>query len=340
MKNIEIQFDQLLNYTLPGTKISLYLPAQGEVPLERLFEGICATALKLLEKAEWEQGLKNEFADWMEKSKPLLREMKTCRTVAIFYAKDFQQVIALNEPTPTRIIVSQSFHLKPLRYVIDNQKEGYALEFNDYGIRLLRITNNHHNVIEAFLPPVTGTLPNPRWPEKLGREAYLSFLEEVSKQVPKGFPVTISCSPNGIARSLPFWKKHFPDCHVDELPFGYKNLESVTKNISERLRSTQAMALSEDIHRTLSTKNSLRDPQQILTAISENRVAHLYVSLEAMLWGTVDILKKNIIRNRIQKDHKDDDILDDIAEIALRKGIKVKVISQKDLPGNCEIVAC
>jgi hypothetical protein len=66
--------------------------------------------------------------------------------------------------------------------------------------------------------------------------------------------------------------------------------------------------------------------------ILNKEIDHLCVSLDDMHFGQLDFETGEIRVNKIQKDSTDDDLLDDLVELAIDQGIKVSVVPRKYLP--------
>jgi hypothetical protein len=77
----------------------------------------------------------------------------------------------------------------------------------------------------------------------------------------------------------------------------------------------------------------------LLPKILNKEIKKLCVSLECMQFGEVDAKTGQVILNKSQLNAKDDDLLDDLVELALEKGIKVSVVPKKYLPDGRSFVA-
>jgi hypothetical protein len=71
------------------------------------------------------------------------------------------------------------------------------------------------------------------------------------------------------------------------------------------------------------TGTAFVEPEVILDQRYKGQVKTLYISLEAMRGGQIDKATGELTMNRVQKNHLDDDILDDIAGIALPQGVNI-----------------
>ena len=84
---------------------------------------------------------------------------------------------------------------------------------------------------------------------------------------------------------------------------------------------------------------AISDPSLIARRILEGKIGRLYISLEAIQWGEVDHINGAVKKSKFQMNHLDEDILDDIAELALRNGVEVRILRQSSFPGKFEIIA-
>jgi len=103
--------------------------------------------------------------------------------------------------------------------------------------------------------------------------------------------------------------------------------------------SPKPFITSELMHAMSSSRLVDRLPD-VAKAVAEGRVDHLYVAGSTHIWGTVD-RERGVITNvaPLQQSAFDDDILDDLAQIALEHDGKVTVLPDAAMPVKRKAVA-
>jgi hypothetical protein len=84
------------------------------------------------------------------------------------------------------------------------------------------------------------------------------------------------------------------------------------------------------------TENELvsDDWNEILQALKENRLLSLMVANDVRVFGKIDALNNRFRLSLIQKDHEDDDVLDDISQMAMQKGVPTLFFDSSKLPST------
>jgi hypothetical protein len=85
--------------------------------------------------------------------------------------------------------------------------------------------------------------------------------------------------------------------------------------------------------------NQAQGLEHLVQKILRREIKNLCVSLDCMHFGKIEPSTGEIIISKAQKDSKDDDLLDDLLELALERGIKVSVVPRKFLPEGQSFVA-
>jgi len=326
--------DELLAHDAPGTKISIYLQRSTPESEAKVFAGMREQALRLLDGAGDKQ-LSDEFRTWSGRIFTTLEKFPARKTAAIFFSGPFRKLFFFDQELPPRVVVSDSFHIKPLLYAKSEPLRGYLIEFHRSGVTLWESDGRELSVIEYFQSPLT----DPEWPYRTPRKTLMDFLHNIAVTLPTDAYVQVCGAPEGIARSQRFWSDYVTDPYVDICPFGHDEREEARMKFLSRLKLRYLERLSLDITERMRSPESTLTPEEALRRIREKRVSQLHVSLEAVRWGTIDRDTGTISYRRMQTDHRDEDVLDDIAELALRNGVAVKVVKQISLPRKVEIVA-
>jgi len=336
--SLHLKIDQLLEDPA-GTKISLYVSvdknrSSSHVVVARLRE----SALRILIENK-EKYLALELRRVCRELQEKLRE-NVSGSYALLLSTERCEILFLEHEVPSRVIVAQSWHVKPLLYSSEEKLFGYIVEFHSQGVSLIQSDGEEHRLLETYLPPFTSVLPSKTWPENLNRETYLGFLEFIGKIVPQGHLVHVSCAPEGVAQSPQFWKKFWHNVTVDEFLFGLGRRERVFDLFGAELKRMKDRKKPFDLVNELSSTAAISDIREILRRIAVGKIRKLFVSLDAIRWGEVNNETLSVKPGASQRNHFDEDILDDVAEFALKKGVVVRILRQEKFPGKHEIIAC
>lgn len=336
MKNrIHHGLERLLSDLRPETKISLYFPVKGDYPVHVLFAGLRDSAIRLIP----DKAFSIEFRHWIQTIRTDLEINQDIRTVACFFSCSTREVIYLEREIPPRVVVSQSWHVKPLLYVANARSWGYIFEFNQDGISLIRSDGDSHELVETLVPPVKTPLPTKYWHEDLTREDLRAFISLAVGKIPKGSMVQISGAPDGFARSPKYWQHFWSSIHIDNNYNGERTRSENLLTFSRILQLHKQDLELVDVLKEIGSTPAFSEPSLILKKIKEGKILRLFISLEAIQWGVLDHASGQIKKSKFQMNHIDEDILDDIAEFALHSGVEVRILRQSAFPPNIEIIA-
>lgn len=336
MKNRYQQFlNQLLSDRNSGTKISLYIPVRGDSPAHVIFSLLRDSALRLIQ----DEDLANDFRSWIQAIREEKQYPRRTRTVACFFSSSLQKVTYLDHEIPPRVVVAQSWHMKPLLYTASTRARGHILEFHSSGISVIRSDGVSHELVETIVPGEAVTLPSKFWPEEIDRSVLRKLISKAASYIPEGTLVQVSGAPEGFARSPKYWQQFWSNVLVDGKSLGERSLDQILSDFDQALSLQKKDLAPVDILSEISGALVISDPVLITQRILQGKVGRIFISLEAIQWGEINLNTGSIKRNRHQQNHIDEDVLDDIAELALNKGIEVRVLRQNAFPGNLEILA-
>ena len=91
--------------------------------------------------------------------------------------------------------------------------------------------------------------------------------------------------------------------------------------------------------RWVSARRAISDLEQVARAAVQGRVLDLLVGEGAHLWGHLDPASGEVALNEAQSDHRDDDVLDDLAEAVLLRGGDVFAVPAGRMPGGSPVAA-
>lgn len=314
----------------PGTKISTFVPLRGmDVPAMKIFAGIRKVASKLAKDKM--RPLSSPLINWAHWSE------SGAHTLGIFETEDELTVIPLSFIMTPRVVVADTFHIKPLLLEEDYAKHALVLHFNQTGAALFLVGLNTSEQVCRYIPPLKSVIPD--WPYRIMKNDLLDYLcsikEDAERWVsPTTAFVSITGCENPRLRPEGFWKiLHKPIMYPVESFYKDSPRDSLSV-IRHQLRQSIDRSQREFVS-THSVLIGRSDPKQKLEAvvekINQRTLRSLCVSLEDLRFGKLDSHGK-VHLTRAQADSEDDDLLDDIAEQALSNGIKVRVMPKKYMP--------
>jgi hypothetical protein len=310
--------------------ISLFVPLRFmDFPQAKIFSHLLKAANLLLSR-EGHPKLELEHPDWGQ----WIRQGAV--TLAIYKDAATTTIIPLPIIMPPRVVVADSFHVKPLLASSICVQEALLLHFSEVGASLYRISSGEEKLIDSYLPSKTKL--KGVWISELARGEIFEFLEFLKIEV-KSYRLnttqflSISGTKDSLLTSNEFWKDvGVPIIHTLDSP---KNLHPVSSIALTRIK------LSHEINGTYDRQVQLilNDSMNSTPALSElgkkiiNReISKLCVSLEDVHFGKLDPATGNAIEMETQTSTKDDDLLDDLIELALKQKVQVSVVPKKYLP--------
>lgn len=281
-------------------------------------------------RSDARENLELEMPDWGPWGK------QGTKTLAIYHRKGFTSVIPLGIEMSARVVVADTFHVKPLIASSISHLEALHVHFHTHGCTLFRVTPTQCLTVETFLPNCE--LPSSQWPAMMSLEDIRDFLEYVRDEVkaaknPTVEWLTLSGTHESVLGHLDFWRRTnlkvqllggsfgqlIPDQAIDEIQkMISRQTDQNFRQIVERLRK-------------LTNGQPQTDLKSVGAKIVGRQVTQLCVSLEDIHYGQV--LPSGEVRlHSGQQGVRDDDVLDDLVELALKNGVSVRVVPRKYLP--------
>ncbi len=266
-------------------------------------------------------------------------------TLAIFHHAGVTHFIPIPTRMQPRVVVANSFHVKPILTAAHEYIDALLLHFNESGASLYRINPIGENLIDSYLP--TQIIPKTDWPMKINRSSLREFLEFLNQEVRGSIQGTtkilgVTGSSFSELRSESFWKKtKLPITFLDDsfkiaVP---QNAFSIMRlRLSQIINEKHSQAVS-DVLKAGSASQDILSVRVLGPKILNKEINRLCVSLDDMHFGELDLKSGEVTVNKTQKNSQDDDLLDDLVELALENGIKVSVVPKKYLPNGRSFVA-
>jgi hypothetical protein len=294
--------------------------------------------------------------------------------LAVLGAPDFFRVYRLQRTVRELVIVAESFHLKPLLRILQSADRYQVLGLSLNRLRLYEgnrdvldevepaagvprtiedalgeeLTDPHHTVASYG----TGT----RGPgmhhghgsrkdeidvdaERFFRVVDRAVLEHHSR--PSGLPLILAALPEHHAlyhrlSHNPFLMPEAIDIHPDAIPL--EALRDRAWRVVEPRYLARLRALIEEFGSAKPKGLAGDDPAQVAEATAAGRVATLLVEADRQIPGRLDGTSGRIARDDLHLPDVDD-LLDDLAELVLKRGGTVVVVTADRMPTSTGLAA-
>ena len=252
------------------------------------------------------------------------------QTLAIYYHDGVTTYVPISIKMESRYIIANSFHIKPLVASLNENKHTLLIHFNDKGVNLYKVGLHNDVLIDNYIPPVHPIYKN--WPDQLNQNDLKNFINYICKEVSSNsnedtVEIVLSGVENTCFEKLRFWSEiQLPTSIIKTKDSFFINYPTNTINILKN-------NIKENITKTYIQKiNSFDNVEKIeledLTSLIQSKeIKHICVSLEDVYFNPPQ--KDSFVSSLI---FSNDDLLDDIIELAMEKGIQVSVVPKKYLP--------
>lgn len=314
-------------------RVSIFVPVRwGDSSPEVLFRALVKTAEGLLEK-DGRPRLSVSTPDW--------ERWKTQGTVtlALYFGGGVVHAIPLPLHMPPRVVVAETFHIKPLIASAQGVINGLHVHFHELGASLYRVNGGDSILIDTYLP--TKTHRRGDWTASLDRSEIVEFLEFLRAEVRAARDqhtrvLGISGLPETLLRSPGVWKGiKLQIFEIEDSPKKLhpdKALGEVRIHLAREINQTY----TNQVLKVLLQRDELSDPDlsNLGTKILKREINRLCVSLEDVHFGVLNPDTGIAVMTRAQNGTKDDDLLDDLVELAMKNGVEVSVVPKVHLPAG------
>lgn len=318
-------------------KASIFVPLRGtDVSPQSIYRSLRRVASKLSEGAELNLAAELPI-DWDE------WKARNAQTLAIYETSQDLYLVPLEFEMQPRVVVASSFHIKPLLLQEDYAQHGLVVHFHQGGATLLRVGVHDYEILERYIP--SSQQLTPEWPYRLDRgrvRQFMHFIRGDLKNELSGSTafVGISSSEHSVFQLSQFWEqlgvpvimlsdsftREFPQQSLSVVRLRLKRLidRRHLEKVNHNKVIEEAFELKEIIE---ATKNK----------IAKREINELCISLEDLQFGSLGS-GKELNLHRYQLNHQDDDVLDDLAELAIASGVTVRVVPRKFMPAGHKIL--
>lgn len=319
-------------------KTSIMLPLVNLlVPEQKLLGGLISTANNLIGKNKKRINLNTGNLDKWRKKGALSLAIYHCGDEAIYFPLPFHM-----EP---RVIVADSFHIKPLLAAINGHTEAILVHFHNWGATLFRVSENNVDRIDSILPANKDT--HTIWHYDMSKEGIVDFINFIQQELivyagQQTSLIAITGNGNDYIQNRSLWKPMgIPLLFMEESWRSIYPEKAIA--VLKRLLNQQVERMhSQEVEQILTKEhitNQHSNFDHLLDKVLNKKVSELIVSLDDIQFGTIDIKSGKTILFKKQNGSYDDDILDDMVEIAIQRGIKVKVVPRTFMPSGLTFIA-
>lgn len=319
--------------------LSIYVPLKWNdfVPA-KIFTALLKTANDLMAKSGHPniEIMTPEWDRWMRQG---------AVTLAIFHHNGITNLIPLPTSMQPRVVVAKSFHIKPIIAASNEYVDSLLLHFNESGASLFRVNPVSETLIDSYLP--SEILPKCDWPARLDMHSIREFLDFLQQEVRGSILSTtkilgVTGASFRELQSDSFWRKtSLPIAFCDD-SFRAALPQNAISIMRLRLAQIVNERHTQSVMKALNDNKALDDiysVKYLAPKILHGEIKQLCVSLDCMQFGEVDPNTGNVVINKSQLNVSDDDVLDDLVELAIDKGVGVSVVPKKYLPSGRSFVA-
>ncbi len=316
--------------------VSIFVPLiSAELPSVKILAALLRVANRLL-TSEGHPPITVSTLDWKR------WEQQGSATLSLFIGGGVTTVIPLPLRLPPRVVVARSFHIKPLVAAREYVVGALLVHFSDRGASVYNVSTGDEVLLETYLP-ARSKVPLD-WGQ-LSRGEKREFLEFLLSEIqglrtPEVAFIGISNAGDSLLSSPGVWGS----LGLEVIDVEERTRAQVPQNAISILRLRVGKIINDRYRRRV--KEAYVDEDKSLATIEDlgprilkRELRSLCVSLEDMQFGVVDTTSGLVGLHRAQSDCQDDDVLDDLVELALRNDIQVSVVPRAFLPPGRTFVA-
>ena len=330
MANVnERNVEQILQSSLlPGLKVTLYIPLSNDLS-KRTFlkKALLRTAKNILHRELFPHEVKHLLRDLYE----LDLDVEKGGTLALFRSKNELFKLYLDEVVQPKIVVSESFHVKSLIWSLRQKLVS----------RVLFIQGPYLSFHEITLDDCS----------LLGR-TFLNKKDQTKGKLQETINKMMSLEKNDSSQLANYlsYRMEIPTSSHFNIQWRIIHVNSSDRqtfqNIVKDLRTDMILrnqASKKSFIRDIISHGDLikeKRPDLIAKKLIVGDLNSLCVSHDDLLWGELDRQDGSIKYFPHQRSAKDDDVLDDLLEIANKRNIPFEIVSKDELPQGITAIAC
>lgn len=352
--------------------ISLYLPTHrgGSADDRKQFEGLVRRARELLAHDLPASATKTLLAPLEELPTDALWN-DALEGLAVFHSADHSAYYRLPARVPQLVVVSDSFHVRPLIGYLQRNRTYYLLNLSQNYVSLLR--GDAAGLGPVNLRSLPHSLTDALGIEERERSVTYHFGAAGGRPIYGGIAKSDTSRDEDLARFLrtvdrALWellrdeKAPLVVAASDRLHALYRSLQRYPYLVERGVIGNYAKEKLEDLHarawpivqselelherevierydHLVSRAMALDDVRAIAQFAVQGRVRDLLLQRDAYLWGRMDRTSGAVELHGEQSDSRDEDVLDDVAEAVLLRGGEVFALDPARMPSKSPIAA-
>lgn len=277
-----------------------------------------------------------KFIEKLWLSNPYAELEKYSSSIGFFHHAQFTGLIPLNGEVEPKIVVAESFHIKPILGWLQETPPYYLLTLSSSEIRVYKGDAWDLN----FVKEIKNDLSDES--KKLSKVKVQEFFRRAENEIShllddKSRPVVIA----GVDWVQSLFRKvvrnsNFVTTNIrgDFKRFGLETLKNASRGVLSELFKKAKNKLFIDFELARNRGKILNNLQDISKAAVEGRIKKILIARDQVVWGEVMKSDGNLEIHHRQMNSRDDDILDNLAEKVMEKGGKVLCIPKRDIPGQ------
>lgn len=330
-----------------GTHLTIYLPIENECPetIQQELEDILIESEEMLREdlsAAEVEGFLSPIRRLMQMSK-LLAAIRRGGCVLFRSATSFR-VMRIPRALPRLKVISNSFHVKPILRWLQSTKHSYILSLAEDEIRLYTHARSVSHLLGSVVIPKafreSYNLANEsdrRFPPDLVRwldEWIIQRVADVGREL-------IIVGPKDLVESyrrFSIYPSIFEESVFGELKgISTESLAVKIENMLSKKAEDSLKHSLRDLRKAENNGYSEYSVHQVSKALAENELSRIYVAEDQYLWGIMCQKTGDLVLSNRHNNCRDEDVLDDMAELAIRNGVEVILVPSRMLPSGSPI---
>lgn len=253
--------------------------------------------------------------------------------IALFKRNGYMRIISIPSYVEEIFVLSKTFHVKPLLNIQQQESCGTLIFCEKEAVSLVSVGPNHNSLISQFrLDSIFDQLAKSDENKishsyfMLGKQLLLNWLED-SFENKKSFlaqPVLVygektmagfvtSCLKSATQKDVLESLQVFRPNQREAIDWSRARIK--------RLKDEETLRAVNQFSETNENQYISYDIQEILYNLLAGHVRKLMVAKDQSVFGKIDENSAQITYTHFHKDHEDDDLLDDISQMAIERGI-------------------
>lgn len=263
------------------------------------------------------------------------------KTIGVFRSQSLIGYVLLRDASEEQIVVSDSFHLRPLIDWIQDSHKYYVMTLNPEHVQLYLGT-------PQVLEPLTDYTPGPehranRKGAVLTEKFFFTINERLRKSGELGQCPLILMGPDHLVRAYRDVNS-YSSIIEEPVPaaFDLESTEAIRRRILPQLTTWYAEKESTALHeytKGVDQKRAVDKLEDIARASLKGRVKTLILAKGVHLWGLLSRDTGKVAIQETRSSLRADDVLDDLAEEVVARGGQVISLDTRQMPTDSPIAA-